>query len=136
MLAFDYGTRKIGVASGQTITGTASAIAVCPVKSGQPDWAALEKLIAQWKPNAFVIGLPLNMDGTQSDSSKRARKFAAELERRFQRPVHAVDERLSTREARDLSRASAERHGKRYDARAEVDGVAAQLILESFLADY
>lgn len=123
------------MASGQTITGTASGIAVIAVKNKTVDWNEFEKLISQWKPNAFVVGMPFNMDGTENDMTKRVKKFAAALTERFKKPVYEVDERLSTREAREISRSNAEKNGKRYDNRNIVDSLAAQLILESFLRD-
>lgn len=123
------------MASGQSITGTASPLPELKAKDGKPDWPAVEALVAQWKPDAFVVGLPLNMDGSESAMSARARKFANQLHGRFGLPCHLIDERLSSREARDIGRAHAEKRGKGFNSRRVIDSIAAQLILESWLAE-
>ena len=129
----DFGTRKIGVAVGQTLTRTATGIAVIPVREREPDWPALDKLVQQWKPHGFVVGMPFNMDGSDSDMSARARHFAKSLTARYDKPCFEVDERLSTRAARDISRDNAELLGKRYNDKTQVDALVAQLLLESWL---
>lgn len=133
LFALDYGTQKLGIAVGQTLTRTASGIAVLPVRGLEPDWAQLDALVQRWKPDAFVIGMPYNMDGTDSTMTRRARQFAAKVQARYARPWFAVDERLSTREARDITRQNAVRAGKRPNDRAIVDALAAQLLLEGYL---
>lgn len=135
LFGIDFGTRKIGVAVGQNVTRTAMGIGVVMVRNGEPDWQALDKLVQQWKPGAFVVGMPLHMDGSESDMSALAEKFALTLTARYQRPCHPMDERLSTRAARDISRSNAELSGKRYNDRANVDAMAAQLLLESWFAE-
>lgn len=132
LLCIDFGTRKMGVAVGQSITSTASPLPVIKATNGEPDWPQLEQLVRQWQPDALIIGMPLNMDGTESDMSKLAGKFLRKLAQRFDMPCHTMDERLSTREAREIGRANAEARGKRFDERTEVDSLAAQLILESW----
>jgi putative Holliday junction resolvase len=132
LLALDYGTRKLGVAVGQTLTRTATGIAVLPVRTLDPNWAQLDALVQRWKPDAFVVGLPLNMDDSEGPASVRARQFITKLDARYGKPIHGVDERLSTREARDITRQNAERAGKRPNSRALVDALAAQLLLESY----
>ena len=104
-------------------------------RQGEPDWEALTKVVTQWKPNAFVIGIPYNMDGTGGPMTEKVSAFARKLETLFSLPCHGVDERLSTREAKDISRANAEASGRKYNDRAEVDSLAAQLILESWLSE-
>lgn len=130
----DYGTRKIGVAVGQTVTHTAMGIAVVPVRNNNVDWDMLDRLVEQWKPGAFVVGMPFSMDGSDNDMTARARHFAKELAARYAKPCHEIDERLSTRAARDISRGNAELIGKRYDDKTRVDALAAQLLLESWFA--
>jgi putative Holliday junction resolvase len=132
LLALDYGTKKLGVATGQTLTRTATGIAVLPVRALEPDWAQLDALVQRWKPDAFVVGLPLNMDGSEGPAAARVRQFIAKLQARYNKAVHCVDERLSTREARDITRENALRAGKRPNDRALVDALAAQLLLESY----
>ena len=99
VLAFDFGLRHIGVASGQSITATASPVTTLSAQDGAPTWAQVKALVREWRPTRLLVGLPLNMDDTESDMSERARHFAAQLETMFALPVSLVDERLSTREA-------------------------------------
>lgn len=134
LLGFDYGTQKIGIAVGQTITGTASPLTVITARDGIPDWNDLEKLVKQWQPNAFVVGMPYNMDGSESKMSTRALKFSRRLNGRFNIECHLVDERLTSREAREISQSKAQLNGRKYKPRENIDAVAAQLILESWLA--
>lgn len=127
VVGFDFGTRKIGAAAGQSLTGSAIPLAAVRQHDNRPDWDAIATLIEEWRPDTLVVGLPLNMDGSESDLSRRARRFARQLEGRFQRPVCLVDERLSTREARERL---GERARKGPDPR--VDSIAAVLIIESY----
>lgn len=132
LLAFDFGTTRIGVAVGQAVTATASALSPVRARDGVPDWPALERLIAEWQPEALVVGLPLNMDGSLCDMSYRARKFANRLSARFDRPAYLVDERLTSHEAKGIHLG----RGGGNDFKAEsVDGLAAQLILESWFRE-
>ena len=135
LLAFDYGTQKIGVAVGQTVTATASPLRELKARDGIPDWDQVAKLVTEWKPQAFVVGLPYNMDGSASEMTRRARKFANRLHGRFNRPAYTIDERLSSREAREIGRQGAERRGRRFDPRSPVDSLAAQLILETWFRE-
>jgi putative Holliday junction resolvase len=128
LLAFDFGLKRIGVAVGQTLTGTASPLQTVPVRRDTPDWPAIVRLIETWAPNALVVGMPLNMDGTEQEMTRCAKRFGRQLEGRFGLSVHLVDERLSTREAK--TRLSSVGRGA-----AETDPVAAQVILESWLSD-
>ncbi|MEQ3635654.1 Holliday junction resolvase RuvX [Alcanivorax sp.] len=126
ILAFDYGTQKIGVACGNKLLGTATPLKALPCKNTQPNWEDISALLQEWEPEVLVVGLPLNMDGSDSESTARARKFANRLHGRFGKKVWLVDERLSTREAR-------ERTGiQKADSR--VDSMAAVIIAEGFFA--
>ena len=134
IMGFDYGTRKIGIAVGQLITKTANPIAIISARDGVPDWSEIEKLILAWQPAQFVIGLPLNMDETESEMSQRSLKFARRLTGRFNIPHHTIDERLTSREARSLHEShSSTRRGPADRSRDEIDDIAAQIILESWL---
>jgi putative Holliday junction resolvase len=129
LLGFDFGLRRIGVAVGQTLTGTASPLTTLISRNEQPDWAAIGRLVAEWQPEALVVGLPYQMDDQEAEVACRARRFARQLEGRYRLPVHLADERLTTREARrQLGRRGAE-------DRRLVDALAAQLILETWLSD-
>jgi putative Holliday junction resolvase len=129
LLAFDYGEKNIGVAVGQTLTGTANPLETIRVTSSSPDWNAISRIVKTWQPGALVVGLPLNMDGTEQKVTRRARRFGDQLFGRYQLPVHLVDERLTTREARDRL-ASEGRAG------SDDHPVAAQIILESWLNEH
>ena len=134
IMGFDYGTRKIGIAVGQLITKTANPIAIISARDGVPDWSEIEKLILEWQPAQFVIGLPLNMDETESEMSQRSLKFARRLTGRFNIPHHTIDERLTSREARSLHEShSSTRRGPADRSRDEKGHIAGQMILESWL---
>ncbi|MFZ8928637.1 MAG: Holliday junction resolvase RuvX [Pseudohongiellaceae bacterium] len=133
LICFDYGTQKIGVAVGQTITATASPLPVIKCKNGDQYWEAIDEVLKQWKPGALVVGMPYNMDGSENEMTVKARQFMKKLEEKYALQVHSVDERLSTREARNFSRENAEVSGKKFDEKEAVDSIAAQLILESWL---
>ena len=125
VLAFDFGLRNIGVAVGNPLTSTARALAPLRARDGVPDWDAVARLLAEWKPARLLVGLPLNMDDTPSEMSERASRFARRLQGRFNLPCELVDERLSSFEARGLIAGSG--------ADASKDSVAASLILETWL---
>ena len=120
ILGFDFGTTKIGIAVGQAVTSSASPLTTVGAKDGKPDWQVMDSIIKEWQPNLFVVGLPLNMDGSASDMSKAATKFARRLQGRYNLPYVMMDERLTTFEAR------------RQDA-SDIDSAAASLILSSYL---
>lgn len=130
LLSFDYGTKNIGVASGQTITRTATALAPIKARDGVPDWVVIERLLAEWRPDLVLVGLPLNMDDSESEWSARARKFANRIHGRFGVKVELVDERLSTFAAKGEVM---ERGGSRDYKHNPVDSIAARLILEDWL---
>lgn len=119
-LAFDFGMRRVGVASGNALTGAATPLATIDQR-GQARTAAIAKLIAEWQPDELVVGVPFHPDGAAHANTARARRFARELAERFQLPVHEVDERYSTSDAR---RAGA----------ADLDAAAAAIILEQHLS--
>lgn len=123
-LGFDFGTRRIGVAFGQSITGLSSPVATVPARDGIPDWTALDALVATWSPDVFVVGQPYNMDGSESELLLRARKFGNRLNGRYHKPCYGVDERLSSFEARGRL--------LRGESSAQLDSLAAQLILETW----
>ncbi|MBT8147588.1 MAG: Holliday junction resolvase RuvX [Gammaproteobacteria bacterium] len=121
-LGFDYGTQRIGVAFGQSVSGTARALPILSARDGIPDWDQVQKLIDSWQPDVLVVGMPFNMDGSESELMQRARKFANRLHGRFHLPCYGIDERLSSHAAEELT-------GNRDEA---IDSVAAQLILETW----
>jgi putative Holliday junction resolvase len=120
-LAFDFGTKRVGVASGNTLTRTATPLKTIAAE-GDARFAALGALIKEWQPEALVVGVPYHPDGAPHDNTARAQRFARQLHGRFRLPVHEVDERYSTTEA--------QAHGA-----ADVDAASAAIILEQFLKD-
>ena len=96
VLAFDYGSKYLGAAVGQTVTRTATALPHLKMRDGGPPWPEIEALLQQWQPQLVVVGLPLNMDGSESEMSQRARRFANRLHGRFNVAVACQDERLSS----------------------------------------
>ncbi|HEX6590941.1 MAG TPA: Holliday junction resolvase RuvX [Moraxellaceae bacterium] len=132
LLGFDFGTKRIGVASAQAVTGTASPLAPVPARDGIPDWEKLDALLAEWTPEALVVGLPLNMDDSESELSHLARKFARRLAARYRLPVFMCDERLSSHSARGLLMDVQERRRGKLPS---LDSTAAVFIAEAWLAD-
>ena len=132
VLGFDFGTRNIGVASGQVITRTASALPPLRARDGIPDWQQIETLINEWRPDAIVVGIPLNMDGSESEMSRRARKFGNRIHGRWGLPFYPADERLTSFEAKEW--AGRLGHKGHYGSNP-VDAMAAQIILEAWLND-
>ena len=124
LLCFDFGSKRIGTAVGQTITGTSTPLDIVRCYNNQPDWESIELLIKDWKPDAIIVGIPLNMDDSTQEMTEAAARFARQLEGRFHLPVYGMDERLSTYEAK-----------QRLGSDREVDSVAAQAILETWLAE-
>ncbi len=128
-IAFDFGTKKIGVATGQSLTSTAQPLEPIPAVNNKPNWTAIEKILKEWKPDALVVGLPLNMDGTEQEITQLARKFSRQLNGRFGLTVFEQDERLSSAGARSEI---FEREGYRGLNARSVDSIAACLILEGW----
>jgi putative holliday junction resolvase len=118
-LSFDFSLRRVGVATGNGLTRTATPLLTLS-DEGDARFAAIGKLIGEWRPDALVVGVPFHPDGAPHDNTERARRFARRLAGRFGLPVHEVDERWTTTEARSLGAADA-------------DAAAAALILEQFL---
>lgn len=135
-LGLDYGERRIGVAAGHTLTGSAQPLGTVAADGGEPDWRALERHIRQWQPTLLVVGIPYNMDGSETPLTPRVRAFGQELEQRFRLEVVLVDERLSSREAEARlreARASGER--RRRVRHEDVDPIAACVLLEQWLRE-
>jgi putative Holliday junction resolvase len=132
VLAFDFGLRQIGVAVGNCELGTTQALSVLPARDGTPDWSAVARLIEEWQPDLLIIGDPLNMDGSPSELSLRAARFARRLQGRTGLPFELCDERLSSFEAKHASREQGHRGDYR---RHPVDSYAAELILKTWISE-
>jgi putative holliday junction resolvase len=128
LLGFDFGTRRIGVAVGQSITGTATALCTVPARKEQPDFNTILKLIDDWHPDALVVGLPLHADGSDSVTTRAVRRFVQQLEEFTCLPVHTIDERLSSHAAKQLQ------DQDKAAGKAGIDAVAAMIILQNWLA--
>jgi len=124
-LAFDWGEKHIGVATGQTATRTATPLAHLKARDGVPDWDAVGRLLAEWKPDVVVVGLPTDLDGSEGVMAPRAQKFGRRLAGRFDVIVEFQDERLTTREAYARTEAG--------DDPDSLHAIAAQVILEDWL---
>jgi putative Holliday junction resolvase len=118
-LAFDFGTRRVGVASGNTLLGRASPLKTVASQSAAR-FAAIATLIQDWQPDALVVGVPFHPDGAEHENTARARRFARQLQGRYHLAVHEVDERYSTTEA--LA-----------DGAQDADAASAVIILEQYL---
>lgn len=129
-LGFDFGTKRIGVAVGQNITGQARPLTTLLYVNKEPDWQTLKNHIDTWQPAGLVIGMPYNMDDTEQPITASAKKFCASCLERFALPVHEIDERLTTVEAKAQLFAEG---GYKTLKKSEVDAYAAKLILESWL---
>jgi len=129
-LGFDFGYKRIGVAVGQRLTCSATPLVTLQAKLGVPDWAAVQKLINQWCPQALIVGVPTCIDGTELYTTAAAKRFAKQLRKHSALPVHLVDERLSTVEARGQL---FEQGGYRKIKQTEIDCIAACVILEQWL---
>ena len=132
VMGIDFGLKRIGLSIGQTITQSARPLETLSAKEGIPDWQRLSTLVKTYRPEAFVIGIPLNMDGTDQPITLSARQFAQNLSDRFHLPVHPMDERLTTKAAREKLFAVG---GFKALQDGQVDQVAAQLILENWFSE-
>ena len=132
IMAFDFGTQKMGMAVGSSLIHSATPLALFPMKDGIPNWDNLLKIVKQHQPSLFLVGLPLNMDDSESELSTRARKFARRLRHQTTIETLMVDERLTTREARDeLEHYQTQGRAKNLAA----DSIAAALFIESWYRD-
>jgi len=128
VLGFDYGEKRIGVASGQTITGNATPLTTLNSINNKPDWLAIEKLITECQPDALIVGLPYYLDGSKSNMTARAEKFSRQLEGRFHLPIYTHNEALSSFEAEQFLHSKKKQHNKQ-----DIDKIAAAIIVQSWL---
>ncbi|KTD21083.1 Holliday junction resolvase RuvX [Legionella londiniensis] len=129
-IGFDFGMKRIGAAVGQRLTGSATPLATLEAKQGVPSWERVQKMIEEWHPSALIVGLPTSIDDRELYTTSASREFARQLQDRFALPVHLVDERLSTIEAR---RRLFSQGGYRKIQQTQVDSIAACIILEQWL---
>ena len=132
IVAFDFGLKHIGMAVGQEITNTAQTFYSLKAESGEPNWDELDIIVRDWQPKLFVVGNPINMDGSDSDMKEKSDKFSNLIRQRYNIPVELMDERLSTREARERMKFDS---GHFVDASADTHQISAQIILESWFRE-
>ena len=133
LIGFDFGMKRIGIAIGQTVTQMARPLDTIMAKNGIPNWESLNKIIKKWRPDALVVGIPLNMDGTDQPITHQARLFAGKLREHYHVPVYEMDERLTTKDARERL---FDQGGYQALQDGQVDRVAAQLILQNWFAEH
>ena len=136
LLGFDFGRRRIGVAVGETVTGSARPLVALAAQDGEPDWNHVDALLRDWSPLALIVGLPLDHGGHEQAITGAARAFAERLRQRYALQIHLSDERHSSQEAARrfaAQRASGQR--RRRDA-VQLDAVAAAVILETWLSEH
>jgi len=131
LLGFDFGEKRVGVAVGETQTCLAHPIATIASEANEARFAAIGRLVAEWHPAGFVVGLPRHADGAEHEIARLASKFARRISERFGLPVAFVDETLSSVEAESRLREGGARPGRKGD----VDAQAAAVILQSYLDD-
>ncbi|WMY95636.1 MAG: Holliday junction resolvase RuvX [Arsenophonus sp.] len=130
IIAFDFGTISIGIAIGQEIIAIAHPLTTLKTKNGHLNWSDIQKILQEWNPKLAIVGLPLNMDGTEQAISKKARKFARFLHLRFNIQVILYDERLTTTEARAYLFNIG---GYKALNKSKIDALSAVIILENWL---
>lgn len=134
LIAFDYGLRRIGVATGSCLTGSASPLATISAKQGIPDWLELDKVIKEWQPDLLVLGLPYNTDGSDSDMTDLVQDFANSLKSRYSLLIEFIDERYTSVEAEAILKEERRLGTRKKQLKKEdVDAKAAQLIAESWM---
>ncbi len=130
VVGFDYGKKRIGVATGQTITHSATPCTTINQIDGNPDWPSIEAEIKQWKPQALIVGMPYHTDGSENKMTAACRQFCYELEKRFKLPVIETNEALSSAEAEEILK----QHIKiNRQNKHEVDRMAAAIIVQRWL---
>lgn len=132
-LSFDFGTKSIGVAVGQSVAATTKELTPIRAKEGIPNWDDIQQLLVEWTPGIVLVGLPVNMDGSEMEMTRRARKFGKRIEGRYAQKIEFVDERLTTREAK---MEAAENGHKGNYAKNPVDSIAARILLESWWREH
>jgi putative Holliday junction resolvase len=130
VLGFDYGKKRIGIATGQTITHSATPRKTIKQVDGNPDWSAIENEIQQWQPQALIVGMPYYTDGSDNRMTAAARQFAYELKKRFKLPVIEIDEALSSQQAEEILKQDIKITKQN---KQEIDKMAAAIIVQRWL---
>lgn len=130
VLGFDFGKKRIGIATGQTITGTATPLKTIRQVEGNPDWTAIADEIQHYRPHALIVGMPYSSDGSENPMTQAVEQFCYELQKRFQLPVEKVNEAFSSQQAEEILRSDIKinQHNKH-----EIDRMAAAIIVQRWL---
>lgn len=132
LLGFDFGEKRIGIAVGQSLTGSVTPLTTLSAVQQKPDWAGIEALIKEWQPDRLIVGLPLHMDGSEQSLTQRVKRFGNQLKGRYNLPVEWMDERLTSHAAESMLR----EQGKKRSDKQDIDKIAAALILQSWLEQH
>ena len=124
-LGFDFGEKRIGIAVGQQVTGSATALTTVHARNNKPDWDTIARLIEEWKPDALVVGIPYHMDGSEQAMTQAAERFCRQLEGRYHLPVHRAEERLTSYVVEAGLAGTSEK--------GDIDPLSAQVILQDWL---
>jgi len=135
-LCFDYGSKRIGVAIGNSLIGTARPMKVVDNHSGTPDWQSIDQCMEEWTPKALLVGIPLTAEGEKQDMTHHASGFAKRLKKRYNVPVFDADERFSSIEAQQELQKMRARGQRGKTQHADVDKLAAALILERWFSEH
>ena len=130
VLGFDYGKKRIGIATGITITGSATPQKTLKQINGNPDWEAIADQIQQWKPQALIVGMPYHTDGSENEMTATVRQFAYELKKRFKLPLIEVNEALSSQQAEEILKQDMKINQQN---KHEIDRMAAAIIVQRWL---
>lgn len=137
VLGFDFGMKHIGVAVGQTVTHTAKPLSTLSAKDGMPNWEEIDQCIKNWQPKILLVGLPLNMDGSEQAITFAAKKFGNRLQAHTKLPVEFVDERLTSWEAQNRWEESRTQQGKnrilRKNKKQKLHGMSAVILIEQWM---
>lgn len=132
LLGFDFGTKRIGVAIAQELTGTANPLTTLKAVKNKPDWQNITKIINEWQPDLLIIGLPLHMDGSEQPMTAAAKRFSNQLNGRYNIPIALMDERLSSNEAKSIIKERTNASSV-FQHKEQIDMISAQLILQSWI---
>jgi len=133
-LCFDYGTVRIGISIGNSLLGTARPLNVAANRSGTPDWDQIDRAIVEWQPKGLVVGIPLKLDGSTQEITQHARGFLRRLKKRYDVPVFSADEQFSSMQAQQELQKMRARGQRGKTQHADIDTLAAAVILERWFA--
>ncbi len=133
VIAFDFGLKRTGVAVGNTLTGSATPECTLTGKDEQPNWQGISQLIEDWKPTQIVVGLPVELDGTENPLTKRINRFCNQLNGRYNLPVDQENEQFTSIEAADRLKQLRQSGRKKKVTKDEIDKIAASIILENWM---